>query len=62
MIQPQNRRRNNNPIMNQRSRLLRLHRMLVVLNPPALLPHLNLAMHHLLIKAQMALAREKAVL
>lgn len=62
MIQPQNRRRNNNPIMNQRSRLLRLHRMLIVLDPATLLPHLNLAMHHLLVEAQVALAREQAVL
>jgi len=36
--------------------------MLVVLDPPALLPHLNLAMHHLLVEAQVALAREQAVL
>ena len=62
MIQPQNRRGNNHPIVNQRRRLLGLHRMLVVLNPPALLPHLNLPMHHLLVEAQVPLAREQPVL
>ena len=62
MIQPQNRRRNNNPIVNQRSRLLRLHRMLIVLDPATLLPHLNLSVHHLLIETQVPLTGKQPIL
>lgn len=62
MIKPQNRRRNNNPVVDQARRLLRFHRMLVVFNPTTLLPHLNLAMHHLLVEPQMALTSKQAIL
>lgn len=62
MVQPQNRRSNNNAIMDQIRRLLGLKRMLVVLNAAAFLPHLNLAVDHLCVKAKVALACEETVL
>ena len=62
MVQPQNRRRNKNTIMHQRRRLLSLKRMHVVLDPATLLPHLNLAVYHLLVETEMALAGEQTIL
>jgi len=62
MVQPQNRRSNKHTIMQQRRRLLGLKSMRIVLDPATLLPHLDLAVHHLLVEAQVPLASKQAIL
>lgn len=61
MEKPQHRRRDRNAIVHQRGRLLGLKRMPVVLDPATFLPHLNLPVHHTLIKPQMALRSEQSI-
>lgn len=59
--QPQNRRRDLFPIMFQIRSLRRPIRMLQIIDPATIHPHLNLPLHHVLIKRQMRLRREQSV-
>lgn len=59
--QPEDSLRHLAPVVLQVRRLPRLVRVLPVLNPAALLPHLNLPLNHVLVEREVRLRREEPV-